>query len=495
MPSRKNWKPRTITDAQWFVFLAFMALITRLPMLGVAKAETTDGIYCLTYFAPNFVPNDRFVIFPGYPFLLHLLQLAGVEGVWGGRALAALASALLLIPLWRFARRWMSSEMTGIVCTMALFAPLLWQWSLKVMPDTLFLLFFWTALESLASAQEKNSPRAWLLACLAGAASACTRPEGYLLVPWLWSVSESLGIEGRWKRRALLALAWVGPLAFLLPKFGLILDAYREGAGINPILPHRFFLMVNFFKHLYTYLTQPVYVFTPLILGASFLGLGKMARREGPEGQAFRRILLQVYFLLFVSRLFPVSYQDRYLLPFLPLVLVSAGYELELFFGKWENAAKPVWSMLIKNGALTAMLAWCVIYSTGVQISQNDSFGDVKRSAEFLKTLPPDAVIYSDEIPKTQYWSGRPLKLVTLPFTPPQGSYVLLHSFYTNRLGFVDQHMREGLGGRVIHQESSMVVPLLTDVMEDSSLQNRCEATAFRFEPQFFTTFTYHMEK
>ena len=129
-----------------------------------------------------------------------------------------------------------------------------------------------------------------------------------------------------------------------------------------------------------------------------------------------------------------------------------------------------------------------------MQISQNDSFGDVKRSAEFLKTLPAEAVIYSDEIPKTQFWSGKKIRLVTLPFNPEPGSYVLLHSFYTPRLGFVDQHMREGLGGRVIHQESSMVVPLLTDVMEDAGLQNRCEATAFRFEPQFFTTFAYHME-
>jgi hypothetical protein len=341
---------------------------------------------------------------------------------------------------------------------------------------------------------EKKDASAWFMACLAGGAAACTRPEGYLLIPWLWSVAEGLGKEGRWKRRFFLILAWAGPLLLLAPKFALILSAYREGAGITPNLPHRFFLMVNFFKHLYIYLTQPVYVFTPLIVGAAFLGLGKMARREGPEGQSFRRILLQVFFLLFLSRLFPVSYQDRYLLPFLPLVLVSAGYELELFFNKWEDRAKPIRNMFIKNGVLTGLLAWCVIYSTGVQISQNDSFGDIKRSAEFIRSLPADAVIYSDEIPKTQYWSGRSLQLVTLPFNPPKGSYVLLHSFYTQRLGFVDQHMREGLGGRVIHQESSMVVPLLTDVMEDNSLQNRCEATAFRFEPQFFNTLTYHME-
>jgi hypothetical protein len=49
---------------------------------------------------------------------------------------------LFLIPLWRYARRWMGVEMSAMVCLMALFSPLLWQWSLKVMPDTTFLFFF-----------------------------------------------------------------------------------------------------------------------------------------------------------------------------------------------------------------------------------------------------------------------------------------------------------------------------------------------------------------
>jgi hypothetical protein len=39
-----------------------------------------------------------------------------------------------------------------------------------------------------------------------------------------------------------------------------------------------------------------------------------------------------------------------------------------------------------------------------------------------------------------------------------------------------------------------MVVPLLTDLMEDQKLQNRVGATAFRFQPQFFTTLIYRVD-
>ncbi len=495
MPSSKEWKPRILTAAHWFWFLLFMGVVTRLPLLRMAAAETTDGVYSLTYFSPHFVPNERFVLFPGYPFLLFLGQCMGATGWILGRWVSALAGLLFLLPLWRFSRRWMSTEMSGLVCTMALFSPLLWQWSLKVMPDVFFLLFFWLALERLTAAEADQHPGAWITASLTAAVAACTRPEGYLLLPWIWAVGEGLEKRTLWPRRLMTLLVWAGPMYLLLPKFMTILEAYREGAGTASGLSGHHLFFLNFMEHLYTYLTQPAFVFTPLIYGAAILGIGKMANREGAEGNAFRRVILQVYMVLFLSRLFPTAYQDRYLLPFLPLVAVAAGYQLDLFFIRWKEPHRPIYKLLLKNTLLTVMLAWSVIYSAAVIIAQYDSFGDIKRSAEYLNTLPPDAVIYSDEIPKTQYWSGRNPILVTLPFNPPKGAYVALHSFYTDRLSFVDVNMRERLGAVVLRQDKSMVVPLLTDLMEDPTLQNRFEATAFRFRPQFFTSLIYHIEK
>jgi hypothetical protein len=499
MARSKPYVPREFTARQWVWFLLAFGLIIHIPLLKLATAETTDGVLCLSYFRPDFTPGDRFVLFPGYPFLLFLGQKLGIEGWLWGRILSSLFSILLLIPIWNFARRWMSLEMTGVVCVMALLSPLLWFWSLKVMPDVLFLFLFWLAVERLAAAYADQKASAWWWGTVAAACAACARPEGFLLVPWVILSCERAGAVGAWQRRLGEVAIWVGPLWLLRPKFLTILDAYREGLGVGQPGDPGQIGFLNVVEHFYAYLSQPVYVFTPLLYWFAILGLGTMSRRDDAQGEAFRKVHLQIFSLLFLTRLFPSAYQDRYLLPFLPLVLVAAGVHLENFFDHWKSPGKPIQNLFWKNGILAFCLGWLALYSSAALISQNDSFGDVKRSAEFLKTLPADAVIQSDEVPKTAFWSGHKVIRMSYltenaPFQPSVGDYVVLHSIYTPRLGFVDQNMKERFGAVLIHQDSSMVVPLLTDVMEDQKLQNRVGATAFRFQPQFFTTLVYRVD-
>lgn len=500
MNARKNFKPRQLTGPQWFWCLAFMGLLTRLPLLKMFSAETTDGVLCLTYFSPDLVATPRFVILPGYPALLWLGQWAGLPGWWWGRLLSALSGILFLIPLWKLSRRWVSMEMAGIICVMALFSPLLWQWSLRVMPDTLFLLAFWWCLERLTAAHIHKSHWAWLQACLAGAAAALTRPEGFLLLPWLLVTVLEASKKDVWKRALALLLAWTAPAYFMSQKLMTLLFAFREGAGLTDGTERVRFPFINFIDHLYAYLAQPLYVFTPLIFWFAVLGLAKMVRRPGPEGEAFRRILLQIYLLLFLSRLIPATYQDRHMLPFLPLLLLAAGVHLETFFASLGQEPGSIRVLFWKNGLLTFCMAWLALFASGVLISQNDSFGDIKRSSEFLSTLPPDATIYSDEVPKTQYWSGRKVQLMPYlyensSFDPKPGDYVVLHSFYTPRLSYVDHHLVDVHHSQLMHEEVSMVVPLLTDVMADPDLQNRTVSTAFRFQPQFFRSQVFVVRK
>jgi hypothetical protein len=257
--------------------------------------------------------------------------------------------------------------------------------------------------------------------------------------------------------------------------------------------------MLNFIEHFYAYLTQPLYVFTPLLFWFAILGVAKMVRRPGPESEAFKKILLQVFVLLFLSRLVPVTYQDRHMLPFLPLVLTAAAYHIETFF-KSLGPVRSWTHILWKNGLLTLCFLWLALFSAAMFMAQNDSFGDIQRSAEFLKTLPADAVIYSDEVPKTQYWSGRKITLMpylaeNTQFNPKPGDYIVLHSFYIPRIWAVDRFLTDRHAVEVLKDEPSMVVPLLTDVMEKPELQNRVAATAFRFVPQFFRSRVYRVRK
>ncbi len=500
MIESRLYKPRQLSPPQWFWFLAFMGLLTRLPFLRIFSAETTDGVLCLTYFSPDLAPTPRFIILPGYPALLWVGQHLGMPDWLWGRLVSSLAGLLFLIPLWKLARRWVPSEMAGIICLMALFSPLLWEWSLQVMPDTLFLAAFWWCLERLVTVYVEKKPTAWWQACLAGAVAAVTRPEGFILLPWLLVSGVSLNREGVWKKLGGLALLWAGPLYFISQKLMTLLYAYQEGMGFTQGAGRIRFPFVNFIDHFYTYLSQPLYVFTPLVFWFAVLGLAKMARRSGPEGEAFRKILLQVYVIVFISRLIPATYQDRHMMPFLPFLLLAAGYQLESFFESLEQHQGTVRLMFWKNGVLTLCLAWLALFSSAALISENDSFGDIKRSSEFLKTLPPDARIYSDEVPKTQYWSGRKVELMpylyeNTQFNPKPGDIVVLHSFYVPRLSFVDRHLIDVHDAKVLHEEMSMVVPLLTDLMEDPELQNRTMATAFRFKPQFFRSRVYLIRK
>ena len=500
-PSRP-YTPRQLNPNQWFWFLAFMGLLTRLPFLRIFNAETTDGVYCLTYFLPDFGPTQtpRFIILPGYPALVWLGQHLGFPGWLWGRLVSAAAGLLFLIPLWKLSRRWVPVEMSGVICLMALFSPLLWEWSLRVMPDTLFLMAFWWCLERLVTVYIDKNPAAWWQACFLGAAAALTRPEGFLLLPWLLVSGVSLSPDAVWKRLVGLAFVWAGPIYFISSKFLTLLYAYQEGMGLTDGMEKVHFPFVNFIDHLYAYLSQPLYVFTPLVFWFAVLGLAKMVRQGGGEGEAFRKILVQVYILIFLSRLIPASYQDRHMLIFLPLLVLAAGYQLESFFGSLKQHQGTIRLVLWRNGLLTLCMAWMALFSSAVLISENDSFGDIKRSSEFLKTLPGDAVIYSDELPKTDYWSGRKVTLMpylnqNTQFVPKPGDYVVLHSFYIPRINEVDHHLTEAHDAKLLNEDMSMVVPLLTDVMEDPNLQNRTVSTAFRFKPQFFRSRVYQIRK
>ena len=491
--------PRVFNDRQmawiWFWFLAVLGLATRLSLLANNATENTDGILNLTYFSPDRTDTPRFVLLPGYPMLVWIGQRLGVDEILWGRFWAALAGLFFLWPLWRLARRWMTVEMTGMVCLMALFSPLLWQWSLRVMADTWLLFSFWACLERLCSAYTEKNEKAWVEACLWGAAAALVRPEGFVLLPWLLGIGWHLRNRVEVKNLLLLLLAWAVPLIFLAPHLRTLLAAYQEGLGLTAGPGHLDNPWTNLAEHLYAYMTQPAYVFTPLLFLLALGGLWRMSWIKNPEGRAWRRVIFPVCFFLLITRLIPSAYQDRYLLIFLPLFLVSAGYELETLFLEWEKKRGDFKAMVLKNGLLALGLFYQVLFCMLVIAYQTDSFGDIRRSAEFLKGLPLNAVVYSDELPKTRYWAGRGIKPLILPFNPQAGDYLLLHTFYTPRLGFVDQTLRERHGAEVIYTNASSVVPLLTDVMMDPSIQNRVAATGFRFQTQNFQSVLYQIHR
>jgi hypothetical protein len=80
------------------------------------------------------------------------------------------------------------------------------------------------------------------------------------------------------------------------------------------------------------------------------------------------------------------------------------------------------------------------------------------------------------------------------PFIPAKNEYVVLHSFYTQRINAVGENMIGRFGAVLIHSDNSVVVPVLTDLMQDFRLQNRTQAGAYRFEQQYFTSMVFRVD-
>ncbi len=477
----------------WAVLLA-VGLLTRLPLLGWFTTEMTDGVLCVTYFQWRLFDLPRFVIFPGYPALLSLFHPAAAQGLlsietWG-RLLSALFGLAVLIPLWRLGRRWASTEVVFLICLATLLSPLVWMWSLRVMTDTMFLFLFWYAVERLQAFEEAPDVKKALCVVGASLTAFLTRPEGAVLLLFAAILLLRQPRFRAWGAALLVAGIALGVASPLRPLFMNATGAFQEGSsGIEAPWVH---LLAN----LWVVLTQPAWVFTPILFFLAVGGLFGISAIHSPLGRFWRRRLLPFLGVLVLMKVVPTNYQDRHLLLFLPAIALLAAYKLETMEVGWRLRCPEMGVLLRRNLLAAAMLGTLLVFSIAVLVLQRDSFGDLRRNAEALRALPADAVIYSDEQFKTSYLAGRPLR----PWTPELrslqvGDHLVFHTFNTPRLRFLLETLATGYELVPLRVDASFTVPLLTDLMMDKADQNRAGATAHRFEAQRFKTHLFRVAR
>jgi len=190
-----------------------------------------------------------------------------------------------------------------------------------------------------------------------------------------------------------------------------------------------------------------------------------------------------------VLKMVPTNYQDRHLLLFLPAVCLLAALKLQSMETAWK-ARCTEWEVLVRrNGLAALMLGFLMVFSAAVLVLQKYAFGDILRGALYLRTLPADAVVYSDEQFKTEYAAHRPIRLWTPELRDLNpGDYLFFHTFSPPHLNVLQATLERHFQLEVVHRDFSYLVPLLTDLMMEPRLQNRPQATAVRFEPQYFET-------
>ena len=477
-----------MTEKTAWAVLFSVGLLTRFPFLHWFTSELTDGVLCITYFQSRLYEIPRFVILPGYPALVSMGAGLGLPAETWGSTLSVLFGLWAMVPIWRLARRWVSVEISFLVCLSYLLSPLVWMWSLRVMPETLFLFLFWYAVERSVSIEEApDFKKATILSvCVLGA--FLVRPEGVLLV--LFAVF-LLWRNSKYRVWGFVLLLFTTALGFLPPMrilFSHMMGAFQEGA-VEVETPY-----VHMLGNLWVYITQPAWVFSPILyflaLGGVFVSIGS----SDETSRFWKRRLLPLLGIILLLKMVPTNYQDRHLLLFLPAVCILAGLKLQKMEDAWRLRCSEYGLLMRRNGLAALMLGFLTVFSTSVLVLQKDTFGDVFRNAKYLKTLPSNAVVYSDEQIKTEYVSQRPIRVWNPEIRNLNpGDYLVFHTFNTPRLWRLEQTLTRHFEMEWVHHDTSYVVPLLTDLMMDPRLQNRSQATAERFETQYFETNIYRV--
>ncbi len=179
-----------------------------------------------------------------------------------------------------------------------------------------------------------------------------------------------------------------------------------------------------------------------------------------------RRVLWLSFYGYFLSAIFYALvvnkwWTPRYQYTLVPFALVLAGYGLSRLWG-WN---KIKW---VGRAALFICLGTSLLFTAFVLYWSRESFADISRSALFLKDHFLDRRIFTDELQKTGFWAGRPLRGYTRQTrsTLKDGDILVLHGWHTN-LATEYSYLNRFYQMEILQKFPVDIVPLLADDVVD----------------------------
>ncbi|MCD6521629.1 glycosyltransferase family 39 protein [Candidatus Calescamantes bacterium] len=441
--------------------LVLTSFFIRIPFITWFTAERTDSIILITLFQnrTSFWP-------PLYTLFLHLFHPLFKDWIISGRWVSILSGSLAVIPLYLLARKTFHPTTALYASLLYLVSPLIFRFNLNVLTDSLFLLLFLSSFYFfLQSLQTESTFSLFWFPFLSGLATL-TRYQGIIFLPFILF----LLLRKESRKLPLLSglVSWILVILWILHRGFAHISQYGERmAGMNL---REFILWGECFILSFAYvITYPVFLFA--IYTFFHPPLEK-------EKRIFLLLTLAIFLVWLPTHIFFHSFQLRYFLPLIPLFLVIAGEGIRMVkFSKY-------WFILCM--LISVLLASLTLYF------QKDSFGDIKRSAEWVRRNLSVPYVYSDEYWKTSFWSGKEVR--PLKGKVKEGDILIIHSGYSN-IKKVFNFLGQKYHYSILYSTQSRILPLLPDILSPPTLSNSPYWMILKYTPQTFSSFVIEIKE
>lgn len=384
-------------------------------------AEFTDGVEYMHY---NFFTDVQRN--PFYPFLIKIVHFFGPDIQTSGRFVSMLMASLCIFPIFHIAKEVYDKKTAIYSCLFFTVSPVIFGNSIRVMSDSTHLFFFLSSFYYWRKSLLYYNERDMALFIFLSGIAIHIRTEAIIFIP-LVVVILFIGInKSKMKKTVLLFLvsftSWYVFVAQTIMKakitnsFGY-LALYKWGITITT-LPKFLDFFIAYVKTISFASTYPVF-----ILFLFSIWIMQKQRLWDEKGLKIWLLILSYVLSTFLIGLsFHTSWQPRFLIPVIPMVLITGSFgttKIEDYFKKkWVKLSIPIFCIV--SGVVLTMLTI---------VAERDFFGDVRRSAEYIGENCKQTPVYSDEITKISFWSGKKIHSYKRE-NVEVGQYITLHSYY-----------------------------------------------------------------
>jgi Gpi18-like mannosyltransferase len=476
------------------ILILVISIITKISCLFLNSAEYTDGIIQLQLW------NSPVVFFPpGYSSAVWFVNLVIPNLLISGRIVSIIASIISIWVFYKLAILVLNDKNQAFWATVFFsLSPIYNRWSIRVMTDSLFLLFFIISFYYSVYVLIKRKNTIIQLIFWSGIASL-VRYQGFFFIPIiLFGIYRLIASEQKYVsfRSLILGLVSLTPWIILIwwmnfKGFGHT-NQFVERASYGFLITLAVYWQM--FENFILYWPWAV-SYSLCILGG--IGLYTFCFGDKDNKYFFYYSCITVIVFLVVQSCF-LSFQYRYLLPLVPLWCLFAAKGLNVFEENLTNQT-------IINSLKFIVISNLVLMTFSVLYFQRNTFGEIAESARFLNSakfqriISKENRIISDEIYRENVYNVKmdffanldepfDRKIHYIRLTKPKvGDVIILHNSYSD-LELEKKILDEKFEYSVIQKWDNFVtIPLLPDIMvfpPKFPLTSNPPCMAFRFTPQ-----------